>query len=50
MMKAMGTECDQEIVQLVGSDDFYQVRLDGILFRIEEVRDLSAAGTGGESG
>jgi hypothetical protein len=25
MMKAMGTECDQEIVQLVGSDDFYQV-------------------------
>ena len=34
MMKAMGTECDQEIVQLVGSDDFYQVRLDvGILFR-----------------
>jgi hypothetical protein len=26
MMKAMGTECDQEIVQLVGSDDFYQVQ------------------------
>ena len=27
MMKAMGTECDQEIVQLVGSDDFYQVAM-----------------------
>ncbi len=27
MMKAMGTECDQEIVQLVGSDDFYQLEL-----------------------
>jgi hypothetical protein len=37
MMKAMGTECDQEIVQLVGSDDFYQVRLDvGILFRMKQ--------------
>ncbi len=52
MMKAMGTECDQEIVQLVGSDDFYQVRLGTfeLCFLVEEERDLSAVGAGGESG
>jgi hypothetical protein len=32
MMKAMGTECDQEIVQLVGSDDFYQVTFECVLY------------------